>query len=256
MAQQQLGLSFRTPTTVTATTEATGFPASNLLLPTKWRRTLRSTSTAAWSVVLDFGAAVVLDGVWVHATNFAKVQLAKSTDNVSYTNLTAAAQDVLADTRCEPPVRRKTWLPATGWTSGFNNRYLRLTPSVADAGATYWEIGAVVCPVLENMTRNWGTPFSWTPVEGVTDLPYAGVGGEVNVEAPTLVRFQLQGGPWMTSAMAQLTRLRALGRRAPFFLYENRGDVTKAYLLERLADPTFGERVTTFDAAWEFEECI
>lgn len=256
MAQQQLGLTFRVPTAVTATNAATTHPASNVLLATKWRRTVRSTSTGAWTLRLDFGAATVLDGLFLHYTNFAKVMLAASNDGTNWTDLYAAATDVLVDDRCAPPTRRKVWLPGAAWTTVFNHRYLRLTPSVADAGATYWEIGAVACPVLENMTRNWGAPFTWTPLEPVTRLPYAGgSGSEVNVEGPTRVRFTLQGGPWVTSAMPQLARLRALGQDGACFLYENRGDASKAYLLKRVADTTFAERVTTFDAAWEFEEC-
>lgn len=255
MAQQQLGLTFRVPTGLSATNEATTHPVANVLAPTKWRRTARSTSISAWNLDIDFGAATPLDGLFLHHCNFGKVMLAASNDASAWTNLYAAATDVLTDDRCAPPVRRKVWLPGSAWTSPFNHRYLRITPSVADAGAPFWEIGAVAFPVLENMTRNWGTPFAWTPVESVTRLEYAGGGGEVNVEGPTRVRFTLQGGPWATAALSQLTRLRALGQDGAFFLYENRDDRSKAYLLKRVSDTTVAERVITFDAAWEFEEC-
>jgi hypothetical protein len=257
MAQQQLGLTFRVPTGLGATNEAATHPATNVLLATKWRRTVRSTSTGAWNLDLDFGSSVALDGLFIHFTNFAKVQLAKSDNGSSWTNLYAAATDVPLDDRCTPPIRRKGWLPASGWLSVFNNRYLRITPSVADAGATYWELGAVACPVLENMTRNWGTPFQWQPVEAVTRLAYAGgAGSEVNVEGPTRVRFSLQGGPWAIDALPQLRRLRALGQDGAFFLYENRGNTAHAYLLKRVTDTPFAERTITFDAGFEFEECV
>lgn len=256
MAQQQLGLTFRVPFGATATNAATTHPVSNVLLSSKWRRTVRSTSTGAWTLDIDFGAATPLDGLLLHNTNFAKVLLAKSDDASTWTNLYSAAVDVLTDDRVGPPTRRKVWLPASGWLSAFNSRYLRITPSVADAGATYWEIGAVAFPVLENMTRNWGVPFTWTPVEPATRLEYVGGGSEVNVEGPPRLRFQLQGGPWATDALPQLRRLRALGQDGAFFLYENRGNAAHAYLLKRVTDTTFAERAAWFEASWDFEECV
>lgn len=254
MAQQQVGLTFRTYTP-TATNAAATHPVGNVALATKWRRTVRSTSAGAWALTLDFGAATLLDGLFLHHCNFSQVMLSASNDGGSWTDLYAAATDVLTDDRCSPPARRKVWLPASGWLANFNHRYLRLTPSAVDAGATFWEIGAVACPIVESMTRNWGIPFLWTPSEAVTRLAYAGGGSEVNVEGPTVLRFTLQGGPWAADALPQLRRLRALGQDGAVFLYENRGNASHAYLLKRTADTAFAERGVTFDAGWEFEEC-
>lgn len=256
--EQQLGLTFRTPVAVTATNARTGNPAANAALVTKWRRTVRSlTATDGWRLVYDFGSAVALDGVYLNGCNFSQVMLSRSSDGGTFTNLYAGNQTLPLDTACAPPPRRKGWFPASAFTSAFNHRYLGVQAYTVDGGAGYFEIGACACPVIENMTRNFGAPFTVQPLEAVTRLSYAGGGGsEVNVEAPTRVTFNLQGGPWIKAALAQLMRLRGLGQDAPFFLYLNQGDLAEAYILKRIADPAFARRFATFDADWQFEECM
>jgi hypothetical protein len=260
MAQQQLGLTFHVPVAVTAQTEAATHPATNAAwLPHQWRRTARSTSLVnGWYIILDFGSAVVLDGVFLNHTNCAEVMLAKSDDAQAWTNMYASNQAIPFDDRCAPPARRKGWFPASGWLGPLlSRRYLRIRLYTADAGATYNELGAVSFPVVEPMTRNWGAPFRWRSIEAVTRLAFAGNGGsEVNVEAPTRVGFSLQGGPWRADALPQLQRLRALGQDAPLFLYENLGDLAHAYLLKRTADVEVAQRAVVFDAGFEFVECI
>jgi hypothetical protein len=254
MAQQLLGLSFRIPVAATVSTPVTGFPATNApLLPLQWRRTTR------WNgphLQIDFGGTTTLDGVFLHHGNFGTVNFAASSDGSSWTNLYATNQAFGLDERVEPPPRRKQWFPASGWQAPFAHRYLRVLPATPYAGATYWELGAVAFPVVESMTRNWGVPFEWTPTEPVTRVAYAGGGAEYHVEGPTLLRYRLQGGPWHRDALPQLRRLRALGQGGAVFLWENRGDLTHAYLLRRAADVAFGERQVVFDAPFEFEECI
>lgn len=259
MANPLLGLTFLAPTVATATQEAAGHPVTNVLLAPKWRRTWRATSTTnGTSLVVDFGVTTLLSGFFLNAGNFSGVKAAGSANGSTWVELYASATAFPLEDRVRQ-TRHKGWFPATGWGNVFNHRYFRLECHTIDAGQTAFELGSLAFPTpsgLETMVQGWTTPYQTTAIEPHTALDYPGGGGEANLEGPEIVRFDVAGGPWRTSAKAQLLRVRKLGIGAPFFLFENRGNLAHAYLVKRLQDATMGERVPTFDMALTLEECV
>lgn len=258
MSQVQLGLSFFRPSAISASEEAANHPAANLLTFTKWARTAQSTTTTTgWTVIFDFGVAVAPPGFFLNNLNFGLLKAAVSTTGVgSWVELySGSGIGTLTDDRVSP--RRKAWFPSSGWATTWNHRYLRLQGFSLDASETAFSLGAAAFPSpVANMVRNWAPP-DFIPKEPITRLAYAGGGGEGNVEGRTLMAFDLQYGPNFKDGLAQLHTLRALGQDVPLFLYENRGDLSHAYILKRVAEVRFGEQFAALTAGpWTFEECV
>ncbi|MBL8512153.1 MAG: hypothetical protein JNM52_10980 [Betaproteobacteria bacterium] len=73
------------PTTASATTAASGYPATNVLLQSlgaPWR----ATGTGQTDVIIDLGAAKTVRGVAVSDVNFTGCTIASSADNTTYTD--------------------------------------------------------------------------------------------------------------------------------------------------------------------------
>jgi len=241
--QQQLGMSFLAPTTITASEEATGHPATNVGVFTKFRRTARSTTTTdPWIVVCDFGATTTIAGIFLNNSNFQFALVATSPNGTTWTEVGTFSN--LIDDRVQP--RRKIWIPNSGWTA---SRYYRIRATTLLAGETYFELGTMAFPSpISGMTRNFAPP-RWTPREPITWLDYAGGGNEINVEGPDLMSYDLQFGPSVPAAMTQQMQLRGVGQGLPFFYFENRGDMTKAYILKRRGEVTVQEQVGVLQVA-------
>lgn len=122
-----------TPTTASATSAATGYPAINVLNP-RIGKPWRSTATTQQQVEIDLGADRVVAALWIQSCNAATATIEKKPAGGSYSSVgTLTIQS-------EPTGRRKGWIAAAG-----TYRYLRIT--IANGapvdGAAYWEIGAV-----------------------------------------------------------------------------------------------------------------
>src|SRR5215813_4576177 len=255
MPNPLIATTFVVPSSISGSAPAANHPHENVLLFTKFRRTYRnSTDVGTRSLIFDFGSATPLDGVFLNNANFTLFNLAKSDDNVSFTNLYSAFQAVPMDDVIN---RRKLWSPATAWLSAFNNRYLRLTmATVATPSPGYYELGSVGFPKpVTTLTRNFGVPWNFRAIEPKTALDYAGGGGEENWEGTELAGFELQFGPNVKAARAQMMALRAI-RSAPFFFYENRGDLSHAYILTRVEEVPWSEAQATLEAPWRFTETV
>jgi len=257
MANQQIGTVFLQPTAIGASQEATNHPATNAALFPKWLRVAKSTTTASpWTLTYNFGAAVQPPGFFLNNCNFSLIKAAVSTNGTTWTELySGAGVAVGTDDRLQP--RRKQWYPASGWLTTWNHQYFRLQAFSLDAGALAFELGAcAVLSTLTTATRNFGPP-EFTIREPLTRLAYAGGGSEGNVEGRHLLAYDLIFGPNFKDAWPQLHVLRAIGQNLPFFFYENRGDPTHAYILQRLAEVKFAETFSTLTATpWTLEECV
>jgi hypothetical protein len=117
---------------VTATDAAAGFPASNVALESLGRP-WRSTSTGAKDVILDMGASVAIDSLFVHDVNFASALVATSPDNITYTPL--GTLNTFAGRRG----RRRGRISVSATT-----RFLKISISAGTPsdGAAFWRIGA------------------------------------------------------------------------------------------------------------------
>jgi hypothetical protein len=69
--------------TASATTSATGYPATNISLP-QVGRPWRSGDLTEQEVVLDLGASVTPESLWLQDVNFASAVVERSADNVTY----------------------------------------------------------------------------------------------------------------------------------------------------------------------------
>ncbi len=121
------------PSSVTATSAAAGYAASQLALPQiglPWR----STSTATQQVVIDLGATQTIASVWVQHLNAQQLTVERATVANSYTTVGTLT------TRKQGDGRRKGRIALNA-----SARYLRLTIAAGTPtdGAAYWELGAV-----------------------------------------------------------------------------------------------------------------
>jgi len=253
MPNALIATTFKQPTGITVSSERSGHPGFNLTSFTKWRRTWRSLDVSAQTIIFDFGVTTTLAGIFVNGCNFATYTLEGSANGSTWTTI-AAALATQVDDRL---TRKKVWSPSNAWGSAFNHRYLRVTPATVDAPSPgYFEIGAMAFPDAVVLTQNWAAPLRWTPTQAVTRSPFPGGGAESNVEGPRRLVYDLAGPPWKKAMMAQLLGLAQPAVGQPLFLYENRGDLSKAYIVERTEDVPFGESFATFEAAWRLEECM
>src|SRR5262245_11270632 len=270
MANSLLVLTFATPTTAIGSTVAANHPASNVLVAAKWRRTFRTTtSTNGQTLDLDLGATTALTAIYLNGANFTGVQFSASATQGAGTNLYSATQTIPADARVSN--RRKGIFLSAGaaagtegsglgaWAAAFNHRWLRITMSNVLASAAYFELGAVVLvPTTAVMVNNWRAPYRWTPLEPFEELPYPSTGGgEGNIAGPKRWSAELDWVPTSAAAKSQVHSLNTLGIGAPFLMYENRGDVSAAYLLKRRQNPAFSETFRFVETGpWVLEECI
>lgn len=118
---------------VTATTAASGFPASNVALESLGRP-WRSTTTGANDVVLDLGSSKAINALFLHDVNFASATIARSTDNVSYTAVGTLT------TYAGRHGRRRGKISLGGASA----RYVKISISAGTPadGAAYWRIGS------------------------------------------------------------------------------------------------------------------
>jgi len=252
MASMQFAISFNQWITVTPTTERSGHPATNVGIIQKWRRTWQSNDTTATTLVFDFGASPPpLNGMFINNANFLGLVIEGSPNSTTWTSI--ASTTTFNDERVG---RRKRWVPFTA-----TYRYIRVTPSTAFAGYAYFEIGTIAFPVVQNFSDCFGFPWQWTPRQAATRSDFPGGGADVNIEGPYRLEYQLVGGPWLTANINQMLSIHQLGTTAPIWLYENRGPGTGvfsayAYILRRMEDVPFSERINNYDAPWHFEEAM
>lgn len=151
--------------TPTASSEGSSHSASNIAILTRPKKSWRSTATGNQWVVLDFGSAVSIPGVFLDNTNFGTVVIQGNGTNT----WTSPAFDSGNITLSMDPRlgRRKRLIELTG----FNYRYMRIyIPSqTPDGGASYYQIGTCAVPeALTTMLENPTYPGRWvkrTPIQ-------------------------------------------------------------------------------------------
>lgn len=122
------------PTTATATSAASGYAATNVLLQAlgaPWR----STATTQQNVVIDLGSAQTPRGIGVQDTNATSIVIASSPDNITYTD--RATLDL---TNVDRFNRRRG---CAGVNTAARYWRLRIASATPPDGLAYWRIGAV-----------------------------------------------------------------------------------------------------------------
>lgn len=122
------------PTTATATSAATGYAATNVLLQAlgvPWR----STATTQQDVVIDLGSAQTPRGIGVQDTNATSIVIASSADNITYTD-----RVTLDLTNVSRFGRRRG---CAGVNTSARYWRLRIASATPPDGLAFWRIGAV-----------------------------------------------------------------------------------------------------------------
>lgn len=215
--------SFLVPTTVTASTSATDYPASN---SADWEFPLRShrtTSTAQATLTFDFAAVVNFRACFVALANWEGGNLATSYDGVTYVDVTVSpfACDVDVD-------QYRKW----GGEINASGRYARVTiPAQAiDAVAPYFETPLIVfADDLDALTANpnWGMQVS---LEHEYESGNAGGHDEVQARGKQYVKMQVRAQA-VRGQSTEWQHLMALGNHQKFLLFANLGNPAESYLM-------------------------
>lgn len=247
----------QTFTALSATSEASGYPASNLTLALHPRRPHRTTGVVAQTVILDCGAAVVLKAAFLNNANFPTCAIAVSSSSTFASDVTTLGTFTLSlDDRVN---RRKLWADCS--SNALSKRYVRLSYSgTPDAGATYYELGVVALGVtVVTWLDSPAWPVAFVRGQASTRLPFLSGGEDVGEDGvPFLESLTFASRVWrQTSGVrAQLFAILDYGLAAPWVIYENRGDATKAYCVRRVGDMPVEEQLVTFSAALTVREAI
>lgn len=122
------------PATASATSAASGFAATNVLLQAlgaPWR----SAATTQQDVIIDLGSAQTPRGIGVQDTNATSIVIASSPDNIAYTD--RATLDL---TNVDRFGRRRG---CAGVNTSARYWRLRIANGTPPDGLAYWRIGAV-----------------------------------------------------------------------------------------------------------------
>ena len=237
--------------TASASSSAPDHPASNAAMIERPFETWEAnTGDASPYVVLDMGTARLPRALVLNNLGFGDVSLEAGADGVSFPDF-ITLQSVPFNARVR---RSMIFLDLLGLMTTAR-RYLRVGCFTFTSAPFIGS--AVIVGSMADMVRNWGRSIDWTPKMAATRLGMVGGGApQINREGRFFLEYQLQGGPWLRDAMAQLLELHAVQAGVPFVMYENRDDKSQAYLLQRETDVTFSERKVTFEAPWTFSEFI
>jgi hypothetical protein len=239
----RVSLATKSATIVTASTTNIDpvYPATRLFDLSHPRRVCRSLSTATTRIVLDLAAATAIQAFSLERVNFGNL-LIQGHASDSWASPSFSENFGTAGRDSDDGRRKRLCLP----TASFLYRYVRLTPSIPDAGATVYEIGAFgIWPVLTTLSTNIAVPYEKT-LEDVADTITLGGGGEeVGTASPLRVRLGLQANVRRDDALS-MTQYRDLARAARntvCLFYENMGDPTKMYHLRRTGAFTFSRSI-------------
>lgn len=216
---------FLTPVSVTASTSATNYPASNSTDVEFPLRSHRTTSTAQATLTCDFGAAVNFRALFVFGTNWEWGQLSTSVDNVTYVDVATSPFACAVD-------------PADGYRKcGLEfvacGRYARVTMpvQVIDGLAAYFETPLLIfVGALDGFAFNvkWGSTLS---VARPYQQSEAGAHDEVRARGQQGVTMQLRGDIPPGAPSADWQALATLGHHRKFLLFNNMGNPAEAYLM-------------------------
>lgn len=236
---------FLRPTTVTASTSATDYPASNSADYEFPLRSHRTTTVAQSTLTFDFGAVVNFRALFIALTNWEWCQVATSYDGVTYTNV---AQSPLACVLDPADQYRKV-----GAVLSVSGRYARITivAQAADGNASYFETPLVIFSGdvdAFNANPNWGAQMA---IEHEYESNSAGGHDEVQARGQRYLTMQVRGEPkrgydneWM--------QLAGQGNHRKFLLFVNMGKAEESYLMRADGSAQWEERVgvTAFSLKW------
>lgn len=228
---------------ITARSEAANNPTSNLLDYWYLKKDFRSTDAAVgnYLILMDFGAARSLNGVFFNDVNFDRVSLQGATGSTAPDSTTWDSPDydteftVSLDTRVG---RRKVYCN----TTGFNYRYLRVylsSDAVISGDLSVWAIGNLA--LLESgstktikLSENISYGYQYNAEKPIQDNAKKG-GSKERIEQGTnrIWHGEIPFGLRSSTDETQLWKVNALDISEPLIFYENEGNTQYAYLCLR-----------------------
>lgn len=205
------------------------YPGSNAFLFHRPRFVTRWSSTGSSYLLIDFGSNKTIPLITIEGHNFASLQVNGGTTTAASTSIRTLTSVLSAVD--EEDGRRKYWITLTGFTA---MRYMKLTPSSPDAGASYYELGLVAAYDSSNVwtfTRGPTVPYGKQfRMEGQeTEYPLGGfVRGAYGIQ---YAEIDLQG-KFMLDDSASKTDWTTLASYSPskgLAFFENKGTLTKVY---------------------------
>lgn len=228
MSNFVFGYDFIAPS-ITADSEDSTYPASNLILYGNTKRHWRSQVATEVKIVFDYTSAKTLLAVALFDCNFTSVYIEGSADDITY-----SFSQVFTISKDERTQRYDLYATL----SAFNYRYMRIRiPAQTPVdSATYFRIGTVVSlDILLTLTANPSYPYAYTTDERVTVNQFKSGGREVVNRGDLLWKGSFQWPALEVANEPELWTLNGLKKDAKLIFYENNSDTSKAYICRRIS---------------------
>lgn len=231
MGNFKIGYNF-VPFTPTASTSASGYPATNLSVYGHTKRHWRSTVTTETTIVFNYAAAKSIVGIVLSDVNFTACYIqACATDSWPGTYRLPAVSGNLTVSKDERTQRYNIFIPAT-----FNLQYSRLviTSQTPTDGAAYFRIGtAVHLNTVLTLTANPFLPYEYSADEKTVTNEFESGGYEV-VNLGDLIWEGAFSWTYLNATNeGEIWTINGLKKDANLIFYENISDTSKVYLCRR-----------------------
>ena len=216
------------PTSVTATQEATNFPAARLYDMSHPYRPWRSTNTTTAQVlVFDLGSAMAVKGIYIFRANFNHLELRRSANGTTFTSLNTAGYTLDFDLL---DGYRKLFQEVD-----FNNRYwsIRIPANTPTDGDDFFQLGmAVALGSINELEINPEVPVT---IEADEEEVGRRIGAIIDVAelGPTYLIMRWRNSRIPTANLHSWQNVKNLGKTVPFVAWHNTGNKAEAYLLQR-----------------------
>jgi hypothetical protein len=229
------------PTAMTSQAIHASYPASRLQYPGYPRQYSRSTDLTGspyWQA--DLGAALtVVDRVTIENFNFTSATIAGSINADMSAPLFSSTVSGLGAT--DPNDGRRKYIQQAGGTL----RYIRVTPTVADAGAAFYSLGMLgVWRSWQTLTKNV-KPFAMDLVDdGAETLDLGNGGFQIGLPPPIKIVATLEARFYATDAttFAQYRSLAQAPRNRVIVIHEDTTTVTRFWHCRRKSNARISPR--------------
>jgi hypothetical protein len=246
---------------ITASSQDTAYPATNLTSPERPFLPAKTTATGEQWWVIDFGGAVTIGQLHLVRANFTGVTVQGNGTDV----WTAPAFSTGLTVQRNRFTGRYQW---AGVLAGFTYRYMRiLVPSQTPAdGAAAYLLGGVWAGASARLPKDVLWDVAYEVVEPRKDLqPSDGGWRQRLVEGDPLLRLTVnrlaktvRKAPGLADGLAAWLDVDRQAREAgPFALFLNAGDDSQGYVVQTVNPPTWQmQRLRRAGSQWSVEEAL
>lgn len=252
---------FVSDATITASSEAASYPATNIAFPERPFMPWRSGATGAQSVVIDFGSAQTLGVVVLARTNFVTATLA---GNASDSWGSPSFSQAITITRNPLTGRYQYAALLTGFTFQFMR--ISIASQTPTDGAAYYLLGGVWAGAATAPPKNFLYQVEYRTIEPRVDLQpdHGGWRQRVHLGEPvarmsaTRVARTTFPTPFVDDHLRLWTDLDRQMREADkFALFLNNLDSSQGYVVRRTSDMTWRQgRHRRSDSSLDLEEAV